>query len=123
MTQRTVRLMTDWGYLSVVHRQGYYYAIKTVKGVKRQVYLGSSIPCQERLEEVASEINLSGMEWIKRHHRPVRSANADRTDIVSESIERLRLIEGLAKARGEHDISKQLSQVIRDLTKGIGKQR
>lgn len=110
--------MTDWGYLSVVHRQGYYYAIKTVRGIKRQIYLGSSIPCQERLEEVANEINLSGTEWVKRHGQHLRSARVDRTDSVSLAVEQLRKIESLAGTRGEDVIAKQISQVIKNL-KGI----
>ncbi len=120
MSQKTTRVTTDWGELSIVHRQGYYYAIKKVRGVKRQIYLGKSIPSQERLEEVADEINLPGVEWVKRHGQHLQSVKGDRTDILSQTVEQLRKIESLATARGEDAIAKQLSEAIRKLN-GIQK--
>ena len=115
----TTKAMTEWGPLSICCRNGYYYAVKTIKGVKRQIYLGRSIPCQERLEEVADEINLPGDKWVNRHSKQIRQKRVDTNNFLSKSVEQLRLIENLAKARGEHDIAKQLSRVISSLVKQI----
>ena len=59
--------MTEWGEMSVCKRGRYYYAVKTINRVKRQLYLGTFIPSQERLEEVADEINLPTQDWLRLH--------------------------------------------------------
>ena len=115
----TTKVMTDWGEMSVTYRSGYYYAIKTIKGTKRQIYLGKSIPSRERLNEVADEINIPSDKWVKRHNKQVRQRRLDTTNPLSETVEQLRQIEQLAKAMGETEIAKQLNGVIGKLVKWI----
>jgi len=115
----TTKVMTDWGEMAVTYRNGYYYAIKTIRGIKRQIYLGKSIPSKERLNEVADEINLPGDKWVKRHSRQVRQKQLDTANFLSETVAQLRKIEQLAKARGEDEIAKQLDSAIAQLVKQI----
>ena len=112
------RVMTEWGELSIHNRKGYLYAVKTIKGLKRQVYLGKTIPSQERLEEIAEEINLRSDLWIQKHNKQLRAKTVDTNSNVSDAVDQLRKIEQLASARGESDISKQISRVIKSLVGG-----
>ena len=105
--------MTEWGEVSVHRRGRYYYAVKTINGLKRQVYLGKTVPGQGRFEEVGAEIYQKADNWVRtrRKHRVV-----DTSDDVSVAVEQLAKIEELAKARGESAIAKQIREVVRVLS-------
>lgn len=112
---KTVKVMTEWGELSIYKRGKYYYAVKVINGLKRQVYLGKAIPGQGRLEEVADEINQKADDWVRNHQR--RHKPIDTNNLVSVAVDSLRQISDLAKARGECDISRLIDNVISDLGK------
>jgi hypothetical protein len=110
----TQKIMTEWGELSIVYRKGYYYAIKQMRGQKRQIYLGKTIPSQERLEEIAEELNLPPDKWINRHSKKVKQVENSSLDSI---IDTLNKIGELAKARGEIDIARLINNTTRDLIK------
>jgi transcriptional regulator with XRE-family HTH domain len=80
----TQKIMTEWGELSIVYRKGYYYAIKQMRGQKRQIYLGKTIPSQERLEEIAEELNLPPDKWNDKHSKkPKQVEDSNLTYIIN----------------------------------------
>ena len=113
--------MTEWGKLSISKRGRYYYAVKTINRIKRQVYLGTFIPSQERLEEVADEINLPTQQWLKLHpcidekrkQKSLTWLGTEDTSFVSTLVNHLNRIEALAKCRGEDDIASKVKELRR----------
>ena len=105
---------TDYGFLSVVNRKGYFYAIRTVNQRKRQVYLGKVIPDIHTLNEIAKDIFSNDREWIKNHPpkaEKLRAKAQDTKNNLSLRDDLLRIAE-LSKALGEERIVKELTKVI-----------
>jgi hypothetical protein len=108
---KTQRIETREGTISVTRRGRYYYAVRTVLGKKRQVYLGQSIPNMDVLSEVAKELFSTDTAWHSRHKKeslPLLKS----TKLVPLKHELL-LIAGLAKARGEDVIHQKLMELIK----------
>jgi hypothetical protein len=108
------KIATDYGILSVCCRNGYYYATRTVNRLKRQIYLGKSIPDSYTLNEIAKDIFSSDREYWQRHTKPPRAAKKDtKSDLsLKHDLER---IAAIARARGEDLIYGELQKVIKNL--------
>ncbi|MBE9059346.1 hypothetical protein [Sphaerospermopsis sp. LEGE 08334] len=109
---KTEKIKTDYGYLCITNRNGYFYAIKTVNQKKRQIYLGKSIPDIHTLNEVAKDIFSSDREWYKNHppkSEKLKVKSQDTTLSLKDDL--LRIVE-LSKALGEDRIAGELTKVI-----------
>jgi hypothetical protein len=110
---KTQRIETREGTISVTRRGRYYYAVRTVLGKKRQVYLGQSIPNIDVLNEVAKDLYSTDTAWYSKRKKELLPLVKD-TNLVPLKQELL-LIAGLAKARGEDVIHQKLMDVIKKM--------
>ncbi len=105
---------TDYGILSISCRRGYYYACRTHNRLKRQIYLGKSIPDSFTLNEIAKDIYSPDREyWVKHTKQVPRAARKDTKSLpLKDNLER---IAAIAKARSEDLIYQELQKVIKNL--------
>lgn len=109
------KIATDYGILSISNRCGYYYATRTVNRLKRQIYLGKSIPDRYTLNEIAKDIFSSDRDYWQRHTKQVpRAARKDTKSNLSlkDDLER---VAAIARARGEDLIYGELRKIIQNL--------
>jgi hypothetical protein len=109
---KTTKINTDYGLLSVANRNGYYYAVRTVNGKKRQIYLGKSIPDKHTLNEVARIIFSSDREFWTNHSKPRATGKNTKFSSLREDLER---IADIARARSEDHIYGELRKIIQKL--------
>lgn len=108
------KFATDYGILSISCRRGYYYATRTVNRLKRQIYLGKSIPDSFTLNEVARDIFSSDREYWTNHTKPPRAARKDTKSLsLKHDLER---VAAIARARGEDLIYGELRKIIQNLS-------
>ncbi|MEY3255653.1 MAG: hypothetical protein RLZZ29_784 [Cyanobacteriota bacterium] len=108
------KFATDYSILSISCRNGYYYACRTHNRLKRQIYLGKSIPDSYTLNEIAKDIYSPDREYWQRHTKPPRAARKDTKSLpLKDNLER---IAAIAKARSEDLIYGELQKVIKNLT-------
>jgi hypothetical protein len=108
------KFATDYGILSISCRRGYYYAVRTHNRLKRQIYLGKSIPDSFTLNEIAKDIYSPDREYWQRHTKQVpRACNKDTKNLsLKHDLERITKI---ARARGEDLIYQELRKIIQNL--------
>ncbi len=109
------KFATDYSILSISCRNGYYYATRTHNRLKRQIYLGKSIPDSYTLNEVARDIYSPDREYWQRHTKQVpRAARKDTKNLsLKHDLERIARI---ARARDEDLIYQELQKVIKNLS-------
>lgn len=108
------KIATDYGILSVCCRNGYYYATRTVNRLKRQIYLGKSIPDSYALNEVAKDIFSSDREYWVKHTKPPRATSGGTNNSLSLKHD-LERVADIARARGEDLIYRELRKIIQNL--------
>jgi hypothetical protein len=111
---KTIKINTDYGTLSISCRNGYYYATRTVNRLKRQIYLGKSIPDSFTLNEIARDIFSNDRDYWTKHTKTPRAASGDTKNLsLKDDLERIARI---AKARSEDLIYQELRKIIQKLS-------
>jgi hypothetical protein len=112
---KTIKINTDYGTLSISNRGNYYYAVRTVNRLKRQIYLGKSIPDCYTLNEIARDIFSSDRDYWTKHTKQSPRATRKDTKSVLPLKHDLERIAALAKARDEDHIYQELRKIIQKL--------